>query len=116
MIKFAIRVAIVALLANGTWRVGTAYVQHYRFTDAVTQTTQFRGSKTDEEVRGRIFELAATYDISLVDDSLGITQRENHTIVDGAYKRPIELFPGFTYAWPFTVRIDTFIIEPSRFP
>jgi hypothetical protein len=116
VIKLAIRLAIVALLANGTWRVGAAYAQHYRFTDAVAQTTQFRGSKTDDQVRVRIFELALTYDIPVTADNVTLTQRENHTIVDCAYKRPIELFPGFTYAWPFTVHVDTFIIEPTRFP
>jgi hypothetical protein len=112
VIKLAIRLAIVALLANGTWRVGTVYAQHYRFKDAVTQTTQFRGSKSDEQIRERIFELAATYDIPLGDDSLTVTQRDNHTIVDCSYKRAIELFPGITYAWPFTVHVDTFIIKP----
>jgi len=104
------------MLANGTWRVGSAYAQHYRFTDAVTQTTQYRRNRSDDQVRARVFELAASYDIPLSEDNLTITQRENHTIVDCEYKRPIELFPGFTHAWPFTVHVDTFVIEPPRFP
>src|SRR5206468_12897861 len=31
VIKTALRLALVAALANATWRVGTAYVKHYRF-------------------------------------------------------------------------------------
>jgi predicted porin len=116
VIKVAIRLAIVAMLANGTWRVGSAYAQHYRSKDAVTQTTQYRGNRSDDQIRARIFELAATYDIPLTEGNLTITQRENHTIVDCEYKRPIEVFPGFIYEWPFTVHVDTFVIEPPRFP
>jgi hypothetical protein len=110
VIKVAIRLAVVAFLANGTWRVGTAYANHYRFTDAVAQATQFRGDKSDGQVHDRVFELAASHDIPVSDENLTVTRQENHTIVDGAYKQPIELFPGFKYAWPFTVHIDTFII------
>ena len=112
MIKAAIRLAIVAVLANATWRVGTAYLKHYQFTDAVTQATQFRGGKSDEIVHDRVFELAAAHDIPVTDDNLSVTRQQNHTVVDGVYKRPIELFPGFKYDWPFTVHIDTFVLEP----
>jgi hypothetical protein len=114
VIKAIIKLAIVAALANATWRVGTAYAKHYRFTDAATQTTQYRGGRTDAQVHDRVFELAAAHDIPVTENTLSVTSRDNHTIVDGAYRRPIELFPGFTYAWPFTVHIDTFTIEASR--
>ncbi len=114
MIKAALRLAIVAVLANGTWRVGMAYAKHYRFTDAVTQTTQFRGTKSDEEVHDRVFEVAAAHDIPVTDANLTVTRQEHHTIVRGAYKRPIDLLPGFTYQWPFTVDIDTFVVEAGR--
>jgi hypothetical protein len=109
VIKVAIRLAIVAFLANATWRLGTAYAKHYRFTDAVRQTTQFRGDKTDDQVHDRVFELAASHDIPVSDENLTVTRQENHTIVEGAYREAIDLFPGFTYKWPFTVHIDTFI-------
>jgi hypothetical protein len=114
VIKTVIRLAIVAVLANATWRVGTAYAKHYRFTDAVTQTTQYRSDKTDAQIHDRVFELAAAHDIPVTDENLTVTHREYHTVVEGAYKRPIELFPGFIYAWPFTVHVDTFTVEVSR--
>jgi hypothetical protein len=114
VIKAVIRLAIVALLANATWRLATAYAQHYRFTDAVTQTTQYRGDKSDSQVHDRVFELAASYEIPVTDENLSVTRRDNHTIVDGTYKRPIDLFPGFSYEWPFTVHVDTFTVEVAR--
>jgi hypothetical protein len=104
----------VAILANGTWRVGTSYAKHYRFTDAVRQATQFRGHKSDLEVHDRVFDLAATHDIPVTDDNLTVTREEHHTIVRGAYTRPIELLPGFKYEWPFTVDVDTFVVDGGR--
>jgi hypothetical protein len=114
VIKAVLRLAIVAVLANGTWRIGTAYAKHYRFTDAVTQATQFRGGKSDDEVHARVFEVAAAHDIPVTDENLIVERQEHHTIVRGAYKRPIDLLPGFTYHWPFTVDIDTFVLEGGR--
>ena len=48
MLKLAIKLAIVAIIANATWRVGSAYAKHYRFVDSVQQVTQFRASKPDD--------------------------------------------------------------------
>ena len=109
MIKLLLKLAIVALLANATWRIGSAYATHYRFTDAVQATTQFRGAKTDEQIRERVLDLASQYDLPLVDDGLTVrTENTNHTVVDGSYAKPIDLVPGYTYRWPFKFHIDTF--------
>lgn len=113
--KLLIKLTIVALVANATWRVGSVYLSHYKFKDSVQQMTQYRGDKSDEQIRQRIFELAAQFDIPVGEESLTIRRDEDHTIVDGSYKRPIDLLPGFTYAWPFTVHIDTFTVRPPKF-
>jgi hypothetical protein len=107
VIKLVIKLALVALIANAIWRVGSAYVSHYRFTDAVQATTQFRGGRTDDQIHDRLLDIASEYDIPLTDDTLTITRQSNHTIVDGAYRRPIEMLPGWSYGWPFKVHVDT---------
>ena len=35
-------------------------------------------------------------------------QRDNrsHTLIDGSYVLPIDLAPGYTYPWPFTIHVD----------
>jgi hypothetical protein len=115
VIKLAIKLAIVALLANATWRVGSAYATHYRFTDAVQATTQFRGQRTDEQIHDRIIDLASQYDVPVSGDSLTVKRDANsHTIVDGSYAKPIDLAPGFTYRWPFTIHVDTFAYGPLK--
>jgi hypothetical protein len=107
LIKLILKLAVVALLANASWRVGSAYVAHYKFEDSVQQAALFRGSKTDDVLRRRIFELASDFDIPVTDDQLTLTTSEHHTVVDGGYTRIIELAPGFTYPWEFTFHVDT---------
>jgi hypothetical protein len=51
--------------------------------------------------------------VPVTDDNLTITRLENHTIVETSYTRPVSLFPGFTYQWPFTMKVDTFILPGS---
>jgi hypothetical protein len=108
VIKTLVKLAFVALLANATWQVFNVYWAHFKFSDAVQQTTQFRGEKTDRQLRERILELAAQLDVPVSDESLAIQEVDNHTLVDSSYKRTVELVPGlFSYPWPFTVHTDT---------
>jgi hypothetical protein len=110
--KTLLKLALVALVANATWRIGTAYVSHYRFKDSVQSTAQFRGRKSDQQIRDRILELAGEFDVPVTEQSLTLRADEHHTIVDASYERPIDILPGFTYPWRFTVHIDTFTMLP----
>jgi hypothetical protein len=107
LIKLILKLALVALVANASWRVGSAYVSHYKFTDAVQQAVLFRGTRTDDMVRQRIAELASDFDIPVTDSEVKLTTLEHHTVVDGGYTRIIELMPGYKYPWQFTFHIDT---------
>jgi hypothetical protein len=107
VIKAILKLVVVVLLAKASWQVGTAYVLHYKFTDSVQQTTLFRGKRTDEVLRQRVFELASDFDIPVTDADVSLRSEDHHTIVEGSYKRDIELLPGFRYAWPFSFYIDT---------
>jgi hypothetical protein len=115
VIKLLLKLAIVGLIANATWRIGGAYATHYRFTDAVQATTQFRGSKTDEQIHQRVIDLATQYDLPLAAEGVTVRREDNnHTIVDGAYAKPIDVVPGFTYRWPFKFHVDTFALGPLK--
>ena len=107
MIKLILRLAIAALVANAAWRVGSAYVSHYKFQDSVQQAALFRGSMTDDALRRRIFEFASDFDIPVSDDQVTLTTTLRHTVVEGGYTRIIELAPGFEYPWEFTFHVDT---------
>jgi hypothetical protein len=114
--KFIFKLLIVALIANATWRVGSAYLNYYKFKDAVRETTQHRGTKSDEQIHDKVFELVNEYDIPVTDQTLTITTRDNHTIVEGSYIRTLEIVPTFKYNWPFKVYVDTFVVEGDVLP
>ena len=114
MIRLVIKLALAALIANAAWQVGSAYASHYKFIDAVQQTTQYGPERSDAELRTRILELAAQYDLPLAEDGFTIAHDMNHTIVDGSLTRPIEIFPGYTRDWPFTFHTDTFVVKAAR--
>ena len=114
MIKFLIKLAIAGFIANATWRVGSAYLSHYKFEDAVRETAQFRGRKSDDELRERIGELAAEYDVPVAAEDLTMRTEGNHFLIDGSYTRKIDLFPGYAYQWPFTVKSDIFVDAVRR--
>ena len=116
MIKSLIKLGLVVLIANATWRVGNAYLSHYRFIDDVQQLTHYRGDKSDAEIHDRIFVLASQHDIAVTDETLTIQREENRTIVDGAYKKSIEFLPRVIYDWPFTIHVDMPIVDPLKLP
>ena len=114
--KLLIKLVIIALIANATYRVGNAYLNFYRFKDAVREITQHRGTKSDEQIHDKVFQLANEYDIPVTDDTLKVTTRDNHTVVEGTYVRTLELVPTFKYDWKFDVHVDTFVVDGDVLP
>jgi hypothetical protein len=111
MIKFLVKLAIVALLANAAWRVGSAYASYYKFKDAVQETTVYGPDKTDAQLRARIMELATEFDLAIAEDSFTIRRELNHTIVDGTFVQPVEVVPRYKYPWAFTWHVDSLTVR-----
>jgi len=103
--KLIFKLAIAALLANAAYRVGSEYLNFVKFREDVREAIIFK-SKTDVELRRRITEAAARYDVPIEDDTFAIRRQEKRIFVDGQYTKDIEVVPTFTYTWPFTVAID----------
>jgi hypothetical protein len=112
--KTLIKLALVALVANATWHVWGVYAAHFKFKDAVQSLAQYGSGQSESELRQRILELAAQYDVPITDSSFTITRQEKHTIVDGAYSRPIDLAPGFSSPWTFNWHIDVVTTAPPK--
>jgi hypothetical protein len=111
MLKVLIKLAIVVLLANAVWRIGSAYASYYRFQDAVHENMLYGPDKTDEQLNTRILELAQEYELPITDESFTLRRQNNHTIVDGRFVQPVEVFPGYKYPWPFSWHVDTFTVR-----
>jgi hypothetical protein len=113
LIKTLLKLAVAALLANAAFRVGMAYVSFYRFTDAVQQATQFSSGRNDDQLESRILELATEYDVPVTPDSFSIRHEDVHTTVDGAFTKPVDIVPGYSYRWPFTWHVDAFVTKAA---
>ena len=115
VIKTVIKLACVALLANATWHLFGAYSAHYKFKDGVHYAAQSRGDMTDEGLREKILGLASQFEVPVNADDVSVTHQGTHTVVELSYVRPVDLAPGFTYPWPFSVHVDTFPVKlPTR--
>jgi hypothetical protein len=114
MLKTIIKLAIVALIANAIWRVGSAYVSFYRFKDSVDEMALHSKGKSLEEMKDKVLDLAASYEEPLDTDALSVRFDEPHLIIDGAYKKKLLLAPGVEYAWPFTLHVDEMVIVPVK--
>jgi hypothetical protein len=115
MLKLLIQLALAALVANAAYRLGSAYLSYYRFTDAVGQTAQFGPDRSRDELRRRVLELAAQYQVPLAEDGFTVRRTDqSHTIIEGAYIQPVDLLPGYRYPWPFTVNVDKFTLKAPK--
>jgi hypothetical protein len=77
----------------------------------VRSTVQYRGDRSDAQLRTRILELAANYDVPLDEENLDVRHDDSHTIVEASYVRSVHLAPGYTFRWPFTLHVATLSIE-----
>jgi len=112
-VKLFLKLAIVALLANASYRVGLEYLTYIKFRDAVRDAATYK-TKDDEDLRKKIMDLAGDYDIPLADDNVTIRREDRQVLVDGSYKKPIEVVPTFNYDWPFNWSIEA--MTPTTVP
>jgi hypothetical protein len=111
--KFLVKLAVTALIASAGWRIGTAYWEHFEFRDGVREAALTQ-ALDDDGLRERIFELGDDHGLELGDDSFRIRREERKTVVEGAYTRPILLFPGYEHPWRFDWAIEGFVTVPPR--
>jgi len=114
MIKTIIKLAIVALLANGIWRIGSAYMSFYRFKDAVDEMALHSKGKTLDELKDKVLELASSYDEPVDADAVTVRRENPNLIIEGSYKKRVLLAPGFEYALPFTLNVVEVMIPPVK--
>jgi len=108
VVKSLLKLIAAALVANATWHLFVVYSAHYRFRDAVEAAAQFGVSQSDAQLGARVLELAAQYDVPAAPGSFMVQRANKHTLIDGAYTRRVDLFPGFSYPWSFSWHVDTF--------
>jgi hypothetical protein len=106
MIRSLVKLALAVFVASAGWRVGSEYLTHYRFREAVRRATLEH--RLEADLRRAVLEEAGRFDIPLSDDDVMITLEERRMTVSGQYVRPIELVPGVTRPWIFRWTVETF--------
>jgi hypothetical protein len=100
-----IKLAIAALVINAAYQLGSAYWDHYHFTDAVQQLAQFGENEPLPEIKKRVMDLAAERNLPIAEDAITVTRQRRRIDVDGVYTREILLAPGYKRPWTFTVDV-----------
>jgi hypothetical protein len=116
MLKFLVKLAFAALIANAAWRVGSAYAAFYRFRDAVEESARFSADKSADVVRMRVLELANQYDLPIDEDDVTVTRQQPYTHLTGRYAQPIAVIPGYEYPWTFSWDMNVLTGLPALAP
>jgi hypothetical protein len=107
VIKFLLKLALIAFLGNAAWQVIVVYSAHYRFRDAVSQAAQYGSALSVDQLRQRVVDIGTEYDVPAGADTFTLSRDGGHTIIDGSYTRPVVLVPTLSaYSWPLTWHID----------
>jgi hypothetical protein len=110
VIKLLLKLAIVALLANAAYHIGSEYLTYIKFRDAIRDAAIFK-AKNDAELMTRIMDLAAQYEIPLDEENVTIQRQERRVSVEGWYDKPIEVAPNYQYPWHFGLSLE--VLTPS---
>jgi hypothetical protein len=110
--KLLFQLAIVALLANATYHIGSEYVTYAKFQDSVRQAAMFK-AKDEADLMARIVSLAEEYDVPIDVDNVTIERAGNKVSVSGWYDKPIEVLPSYQYPWHFGL---SFEVASQRLP
>jgi hypothetical protein len=113
--KLIVKLVIVALIANAVWHVVSAYTAHYRFKDAIEESATYGIALSDEQLRQRVVDLMAQFDIPADAGSFTLRREDKHTVIDGSYTRTVDLLPGYSRPWPFDWHVDTLTVKPTNF-
>ena len=109
--KTVIKLVIVLLILNATYRVGSAYWTHYQFQDSIQEAAQFAERASPEDLRAKILELAATLRVPIDPDNLTVTRGNRRIDIDGSYFRNLELVPRYTRRWDFTIHVTVLTLS-----
>ncbi|HUR34323.1 MAG TPA: hypothetical protein VM032_11055 [Vicinamibacterales bacterium] len=108
MIRLLIKLAIVALLANAAFHIGSEYLTYVRFRDGVRDAAMFK-AKNDTELMARIMDLAEQYEVPLDEENVTLERNDRRVNIDGWYDKPIEIVPNYQYPWHFSMSLEVLV-------
>lgn len=101
--KTLIKLIVVGAVLLATWRVGSAYWAHYQFEDAVKEAAQVAQRADEQTLTAKVLDLADQLEIPLDPENLSVTREQRRITIDAVYIRPVEVLPGYTRPWEFSI-------------
>jgi hypothetical protein len=129
MVRFVIKLAVVALIVHAAIRVGTTYWRFYQFEDALQELAQFGDQRPDKQLCSQAMDKAANLEVPIAADALTIRRGANppfncetgfqgamtsaggsgKIFIDGHYREDLVLLPGYRYPWDFTPSVNAWV-------
>jgi len=103
MFKKLISLAIFLPLAYATVNAGTVYIRYQQFKDAVRETALFAGTKSDDQLKARVMELAQRDNVPLDPEYVHIERVADRVTITASYVELIKLLPGYERQWQFDI-------------
>ena len=103
MFKKLISLAIFLALAYATVNAGTVYIRYQQFKDAVRETALFAGTKSDDQLKARVMELAQRDNVPLDPEYVHIERVADRVTITASYVELIKLLPGYERQWQFDI-------------
>ena len=106
MIKTIIKLLIVLVILNATFRVGLVTWNYYQLRDEAQQQLVFGSSTPTTVLHERILQRAADLDIPLAAEDLTVTRDGIRTTAEARYTQPVEYFPSQIYPLELSFTVD----------
>lgn len=112
--KRLITLLIVAALVWAGYHTIPVYLRFFQFDEAVKEVARFAGTRTEEEVRQRILELADEYEVPLDPEDLVVQRVRGATEISAPYVERVEVLPRYYYDWEFDIRTPSWGADPLQ--
>jgi hypothetical protein len=109
--KTVIQLLLAAVILLASYRVGHVYWDHYQFEDAVKEAAQFSDRNKADDLPARVLDIAERMEIPLDAEHLSVSREQRRVTVDANYVRAIEVLPGFSRDWEFTIHVSVLTLN-----
>ncbi len=108
-ISTIIKLAIVAALLHGAWRVGMSYWRLYQLDDGIRGVAQFAFRETESDVQAKVAEVATTLEVNVAAEDIQVRKTVREIFVDLSYVDQVQIFPRYFYPWTHEVHVHAYL-------
>ncbi len=107
--RTVVKLAIVALLLHGLWRVGTSYWRYYQLDDGIREVAQFAFRQSESEVAAKVATLATSLAVNVEAEDIQVRKTVRDISVDFSYVDQVQIVPRYFYPWTYRVHVHTLL-------